>query len=485
MAALVDHVFVLMLENRSFDHFFGLSGRPGIPRPTAPGFGPGATDRATIDPPHEFDAVRDQVNGGAMDGFAPGAMLAFEPAQIPVLTQLASEFVLFDNWHASVPGPTWPNRFFVHAATSGGLATSPSVFEEGKAVASPWGAFKFRSGQTLFERVAAAGKTWRVYHGDVTPQVLSLPGMVKKYLTDPTRFCPLYPGDPHFSDFATDVASGSYAPAYTFIEPNYDAYGLQFRRGDSQHPLGLVSAGEALIKHVYESLRNSPAWDRSVLLITWDEHGGYYDHVDPPPAVSPTDQPSNRPASGDPGFQFDRLGVRVPAILVSPLAPRGKLGSELFPGAAFDHTSIISSVFETFGIGPALTARDAAAPTWSACLSPQARAGLPPAPAVLADTVQAAAPALAPAAAASTAVDSLATGSFLIAHALDLEIAKRSRNGTIANTTPQTPAEYEQARQASLRDPNLPIEVAQYIAEVGVRARFHRDKLAIKATPNS
>jgi phospholipase C len=485
MAALVDHVFVLMLENRSFDHFFGLSGRPGVPKPTAPGFGPGATDRAAIDPPHEFDAVHKQINGGAMDGFAPGAMLAFESAQIPVITQLASEFVLFDNWHAPVPGPTWPNRFFAHAATSGGLATSPSVFAAGQAVISPRGSFKFRPGQTLFERVAAAGKSWRVYHGDVTPQVLALPNMVKKYLTDHTLFCPIYPGDPHFSDFATDVAGDSYAPAYTFIEPNYDAYGPQFGRGDSQHPRGLVSAGESLIKVVYESIRNSPAWERSVLLITWDEHGGYYDHVAPPQAAVPTDQPSNRPASGDPGFQFDRFGVRVPAILVSPLAPRGKLGSELFPGKTFDHTSIISSVFETFAVGPALTARDAVAPTWTACLSAQARAGLPPPPTTLADTVPAAASAPAPAAASGAAVDSLATGAFLIAHALDLEIAKRSRNGTIANVTPQTAIQYQKARQASLKDPHLSLEVAQYIAEVGVRTRFHRDKLAIKAKRGS
>src|SRR5215831_16578142 len=93
----VDHVFVLMLENRSFDHFFGLSGRPFVPRPADPDFMPGAMDRSD-DPLHEFENVQTQIAGGTMSGFDKAAKLAYTPAQIPIVTQLADEFVLFDNW---------------------------------------------------------------------------------------------------------------------------------------------------------------------------------------------------------------------------------------------------------------------------------------------------------------------------------------------------------------------------------------------------
>ena len=234
----IDHVFVLVLENRSFDHFFGLSGRLLVPRPDDAGFQPGATDRAEFDPPHELEAVRTQIAGGAMSGFDARAKRAFLPAQIPVISRLADEFVLFDNWFASVPGPTWPNRFFVHAASSGGLATSPTQLQESGAVITTTSPFRFENG-TIFDRLTRCGKKWRVYHGDVHPQVLALPGMVKEYLNGSDHFCPLYDGDPHFSNFAADVDDIGYEPAYTFIEPNYGIeMGSQFRHGDSQHPLG-------------------------------------------------------------------------------------------------------------------------------------------------------------------------------------------------------------------------------------------------------
>ena len=107
----IDHLFVLMLENRSFDHMFGLSGLPGIQVPG--NLKAGAKDRAKKDPSHDFPDVDRQYNAGHMDGFDSGAdaYLGLEPAQIPVLTALAREFLLFDNWYSSMPGPTWPNRF--------------------------------------------------------------------------------------------------------------------------------------------------------------------------------------------------------------------------------------------------------------------------------------------------------------------------------------------------------------------------------------
>ncbi len=479
--AAIDHVFVLMLENRSFDHFFGLSGRASIPRPSDPAFRPGALDRTAHDPPHEFKDVNTQLADGAMTGFGPEAKLSFVPAQIPVITQLASEFVLFDNWYSSVPGPTWPNRFFIHCGSSGGLATSPTQFRSGGSVISPVSQFKFQNG-SIYDRLNSRQEKWRVYHGDVHPQVLAVPGMSKAYLTSSDKFRPLYRVDPLLSDFATDVNAPVYEPVYTFIEPNYALQIFsQFRYGDSQHPVGLVSAGEKLIQYVYETLRNSPLWAKSALLITWDEHGGFYDHVKPPQAVPPGDTTYNRPTDGsDPGFAFNRLGVRVPTILVSPLAPKGRLGSDLFPDQAFDHTSVIKSVFENFGLGGQLTARDGAAPSWNSCLAANARpAGdtgptkfsVPTAMPAAATEVLAAAPADL---VAKKPVDGFLAGMSLIALDLDREIAKQSRKAPIANTKPQSISLYRKARTASLRDPHFRVSLVQYINEVGVRVQAHK-----------
>ncbi len=473
--ATVDHLFVLALENRSFDHFFGLSGRAGIPRPADGGFGPGATDRAAFDPPHEFEDVHAQVADGAMSGFDSRTKLAFEPSQIPIISQLAEEFVLFDNWFASVPGPTWPNRFFMHAASSGGLSTSPTQLQASGAVIRPGGAFKFEKG-SVFDRLTQQGKSWRVYHGDVQPQVLALPGMVDLYLKGGDHFCPLYDGDPHFSNFAADVADAAYAPAYTFIEPDYAIQLFsQFAYGDSQHPLGQVSAGEALIKHVYEALRNSPIWPSSALLIVWDEHGGFFDHVAPVPATPPGDAPLNAPA-GSAVFAFDTLGVRVPALLASPLAPKGKLGSELFAGQHFDHASIAKSLFENFALGAPLTARDANAVSWNACLDAGARATGDLGPATLSAT-PAAASLDAAAAPAPGDVDGFLAGKALVAVDLDRGIADASGKPALAPTTPQSAAEYEQARSTALSDPAFRSHVVQYINEVSVRVRAHRARL--------
>ena len=487
MGKYVDHVFVLMLENRSFDHFFGLSGRSGIPRPTpaSPIFGPGAPDQLSADPPHEFVDVQAQIHGGAMDGFDPGTGRAFEPAQIPILSQLAQEFVLFDNWFSSVPGPTWPNRFFVHAASSGGLATSPTNLQSGGSVvglAHPW---KFKNG-SIYDRLDQAKLKWRIYHGDPVPQVLALPGAIDRYIGGGENFCQTYGVDPTASNFANDVSKADYEPAYTFIEPNYAVQAISrfsFTYGDSQHATGKVSAGEALIKYVYESLRKSPLWERSALLITWDEHGGFYDHVKPPQAVPPGDSPFNRPTDGsDPGFAFDRLGVRVPAVLISPLVPSGQLGSQLFPGQSFDHTSVIKSVFENFGISPALTQRDYAAPSWNGCvvtaptgagstlatLNAPAQVAATPAPPILAG--------LAPA-----HIDGFLTGTMLNALSVDRALAAHTGKPSIASTTPQTARQYALAQKASLSDPHFKLDVAQYINEVSGRVRVQREKARLNA----
>lgn len=365
----IDHVFVLMLENRSFDHFFGFSGLV-TPPPDSFGFKQGASDTLKADPPHEFEDVAAQVANGAMTGFlASGgldAMKGFKPDGIPVLSALAKNYLLMDNWYSSMPGPTWPNRLFAHAASSGGLDNSLSVLGANAAITDQGRAMQFDNGH-IFQRLTGAGKTWRIYQGDRFSQVLSLDGMVEAsdYNHQGQFFRP-------FDKFGSDLKAGD-AASYTWIEPHYGIFD-NFRSGNCQHPLGAVSQGERLIGDVYNSLRASPCWETSVLLIVWDEHGGFFDHVPPPAATPPGDRPWNHGRASRPkDCKFDRFGPRVPALLISAWLPAG-LGSQVFPNKVFDHSSIVSSLRATFSLGHPLTKRDASAPSWTDALLPAPRA---------------------------------------------------------------------------------------------------------------
>ena len=365
----IEHVFVLMLENRSFDHMFGLSGLYGIqPPPASFGFQGGASDTLTVDPPHEYDDVQGQIAAGLMTGFpqhgGAASMKGFDAGKNPVLTKLAQTGLLMDNWFSSMPGPTWPNRFFAHAASSGGLDDSPKGFDIAQAVSSPLYSYQFDNGH-IFDRLVREGKSWRIYRGDTFPQVLSLRGMVDKRVD--INFFRSYTS----ASFKADLKS-AYGVAYTFIEPNYKA-GSNFAGGNSQHPLGSVSEGERLISEVYQAIFSQLIGASSVLLVTWDEHGGFFDRAKPPAAKPPGDSAANhRRAKFPRDCKFDTLGPRVPALLLSPWLPQG-LGSVVFPGQVFDHASIVSSLRETFNLGSPLTQRDASAPSWQSALLPKPR----------------------------------------------------------------------------------------------------------------
>jgi phospholipase C len=370
--AKVEHVFVLMLENRSFDHLLGFSGLPGVAAPPAKfGFTQGALDQLDHDPPHEFDDVAAQINGGAMDGFlgsgGPDTMMGFDQSEVPVLLELARNNLYFDNWFSSMPGPTWPNRLFAHAASSGGLANSMGSLDVGGAVTNPGFNLNFENGH-VFDRLTAKGVTWRVYHHHSFfnidfPQVLCLKGMVDKR-NDPKFFRP-------FSEFASDMSRGDVA-GYTFIEPQY---GLpSYSRGNSQHPSGTISMGDFLIRNVHNAIFKQKVGANSALLITWDEHGGFFDHINPPTAVPPGDAALNRDRAKPPrDYAFDHFGIRVPAVLISPWLPAG-LGSDVFGGVAFDHASIVRALRTTFALGAKLTNRDQASPDWNDVLLAQPRA---------------------------------------------------------------------------------------------------------------
>jgi len=365
----IKHVFVLMLENRAFDHMLGFSGITGTDAATGQpttinglsgsefnayngvnySVQRGAPDRAPHDPPHGFPGVLQQLCGeGAVyesgapyppihnSGFASAyakshpespdsPMRCFTPDQVPVLTALAREFVVCDHWFSSMPGPTEPNRWFVHAATAGFFDEAPSYREYIEAFSSPWSGIAFAQG-TIFDRLSDAGLKHRIYACDSFPNVAMLKGISRTFDVE------------DFEDFATDVASSSYDAAYTFIEPSYDALS-DFSDGNSQHPLGSVHAGELLIKQTYEALRKSPIWENSMLIVTYDEHGGFYDHM-APPAATPTGSKGRKY-----GFTFDRLGPRVPAVIISPRIPRN-----LIDHRRYEHSTVVSTVTRLFNL---------------------------------------------------------------------------------------------------------------------------------------
>lgn len=383
----IEHVFVLMLENHSFDNMLALSGIPGINAATGSdcnsyngnsycvqGNAPGSMP---TDPGHEFTDVVEQLAGDGASyaphgqyppinnsGFAsnyaatttegptpPSAdigdiMKCFDTAsQLPMLHQLASEFVVCDQWFSSLPGPTWPNRFFLHGASSNGLDHSPSSAEmfDWELL---WRGFVYPKG-SIFDAMNAHGMTWRLYHDNDGPlegrisQVSAIHGI---------DLCRVH----DLSDFESDVQSSSYPYQYTFIEPNYgDVASGTYDGGSSQHPMDGVANGDALIAKVYESIRNSPLWPRSLLIITYDEHGGFYDHYAPGP-VQPPDDGGESSQYNKFGFNFSQYGVRVPTVIVSPLLEKN------VDHTIYDHASVLATLEWLFGLPP-LTKRDEAA----------------------------------------------------------------------------------------------------------------------------
>ena len=422
----IDHVFVLMLENRAFDHMFGFSGLQGIDADGKPTTIIGAdpaqnsnTDSSTHqpvpvttnppadfalkgidqDPGHEFEdtlmalcAQFDDAgnlvqpppqyqpvpggyppitNGGFVENYGHPSnpddqasstpdriMRCFDtPKQLPVLFQLAQEFAICDQWFSSMPGPTWPNRFFLMAASTGGLDHSPSTADI--ITATTVEGYRFENGN-IFDLLDDHCIEWKIFEGDTFPVSFALSGMNLNALQG--RF-------QDFGDFQSEVRQPDFGPQFVFIEPKYGAHGFDvtgpgdFTCGDSMHPVDDVTRGESLVKTVYEAIRNSPHWENSLLLIVFDEHGGFYDHVHPPTAVPPGDTMTDSYIQHH--FQYDQLGVRVPALVISPLIPRGVIDH-----TTYDHTSMLASVESLFGMPP-LTNRDKAASDFLHLLSLQ------------------------------------------------------------------------------------------------------------------
>ncbi len=377
----IQHVVVLMLENRSFDHFLGdlsLGGKRTDVNGLSKGLSnPGAfggtvpikavtNERFITDGGHTFSDVQDQLkaeNGIPNQGFVRNYAKQFKTEReakkyaheimhyqtaktVPVHYLLADEYAISDTWFCSVPSETWPNRIFTAAATTNGrLKNGLPLYEL----------------ETIYSRLADKGLTWAVYN-DQLPNVINIEHMAGEFVRSrhkpASRFRSMV-------QFESDCAQGK-LPAYSFIEPVYF-----FSGANDDHPPHDISKGQALIAQVYLAIRRNEAlWKKTVLLITDDEHGGFYDHVPTPqgawiPAPATTRKP-------DFDFDFHQLGPRVPMILVSPwTAKRSVFRSG--PNEYFDHTSIIRSVALRFGLKP-LTARDKGAKDfWSALTEKQPR----------------------------------------------------------------------------------------------------------------
>jgi phospholipase C len=354
------HIVVLMMENRSFDHMLGslkavdsridgVTGQMSNPDSTGAAVKPAPKaefqGQLNPDPDHHFPAVDLQIFGGDtsptrvpnMQGFVKSyfnqrrdaqhsqkIMYYFRQQDLPVLTTLALEFAVFNRWFASIPGPTICNRAFAHYGTSfGRVDMNPFVINQDI--------------KSIYTRLTKATPkhTAKVYYYDTTSSTMEVANLLQN---QPEVFGT-------YKQFLSDCKKGI-LPEYSFVEPNYNDHDTDSGEeiANDQHPDHDVQAGELLIAEVYMAIKRNPQmWASTALLVVYDEHGGVYDHV-PPPACTPDKFHSSEvdPGTKQP-FQFDRLGVRVPAILISPWIPKATVVDRVF-----DHASIPATITKFF-----------------------------------------------------------------------------------------------------------------------------------------
>jgi phospholipase C len=271
--------------------------------------------------------------GAVQSGTTPAKIMGmYTPEMLPVLSGLAKGYAVCDQWFSSAPTETFPNRAFVAMATSQGFVSdkSRSLF----------------NAPSIYTALAKAGRSWAIYGYDAPPLTR---GSIADIASAPAA------NFGEFTDFQQAVKQGALAN-YVFLEPEWSS------KGNSQHPDYDVALGEQFLHDIYYTLYGSPIWGKTLLIITYDEHGGCYDHVPPPGNAVPPDG-----STGELGFDFKRFGVRVPTVLVSPLIAAGTVyrTKSVTP---LDHTSILATLEKRYNI-PALTARDKAAPTLDDVLS--------------------------------------------------------------------------------------------------------------------
>src|SRR4051812_45892008 len=341
----IEHVVVLCMENRSFDHFLGW-----VPHADGEQAGltylddagaPHATHRLTDwqgcgfnDPDHGYDGGRVQLNNGACDGFRRGrnddfALGYYIEEDLPTTSALVENFTVFDGWHCSILGPTYPNRFYTHAAatdrTTNTMTTSTLP--------------------TIWDRLADAGVSANYYFSDLP--FLGLWG---------TKYLPI--AKPIAAFFA-DAAAGQ-LPSYTYLDPFF--LGEDQGGSNDDHPHADIRRGQALVSNVVRALTTSPLWSKTVFVLTYDEWGGFFDHV-PPPVLPDEFTPTATE-------EHNTAGFRVPTFVVSPFAPKQVVKGQ------YDHSSILKFVEWRWGL-ETLTPRDANAANFASALdfsAPNAKA---------------------------------------------------------------------------------------------------------------
>ena len=383
----VDHVVVLMLENRSFDNLVGWlytrddppvhivsPQQPPLPyqgldganfsNPTS--FSDGTIIPAqrgtqnmlipTPDPNEAFKHMNQQIFGAnvsgpnwlppegapaTMNGFvvdyaeakdsspsiAPQIMQTYTPQQVTALSELAGNYAISDAWHASTPTQTLPNRAFMAAGTS-----------EGRVNNLPWPIY---GAKTIFNVLEDHEVSWRVYNSSrILP---SLTRLTMLLLWDPLLF-------DHFHSierFEQDALDGT-LPAYSFLEPLFiqETFG-SIEKATSEHPPSDVCTGDHFVARIWEAVRTSKNWDRILFILTFDEHGGCADHIPTPWGAAP---PDKRSMPGDEGFGFNRFGVRIPTLIASPYIQPKTVFRSPDPQVPYDHTSILATVLDWQGI---------------------------------------------------------------------------------------------------------------------------------------
>ena len=367
----IEHVVVLMLENHSYDNFFGMLGRQPGGRPRGDGFAlaadglPAATNPYADGrlqrafrmpttcqfhsvPSNEWIASHNAFNNGRMDGFVrtpisfgsstitgPVAMGYWTADDLPFTFSLASAFPIGDRWFCSCLAQTDPQRRYLIAATSGGMTndvgTGPGNAQANALLGQP------AANGTIFERLSQAGISWADYASDSTTGATM-------NLYPPNDGAFEETNDKPFAQFFTDAKAGR-LPQFTLLDPDYG--------NQSQENPQNVIVGEALLAQVVNALGSSPRWRQTILIVTYDEHGGYYDHVPPPKALAP----DSIPPQVYPGEQtydgFARYGFRVPSLVVSPYARRDYVSH-----VVYDHTSILAFLERKWNLR-AMTLRDA------------------------------------------------------------------------------------------------------------------------------
>lgn len=360
----VETIVVLMLENHSFDNYFAKLGAftkrsdievapPGASNPDTLDAGPDgaanlvpfqrAPHKCTADVNHGWAGSHLEWNGGKNDGFVVAneegtplgkgerALYYWDDGDLPFYYALASTFAIGDHYHCSLLGPTWPNRMFQYAATSFGRTTND--IPDTSAYPFP------QKDATILDELEKRHVSWGLY-GTSGALIVYGGALLNRWGRKVTKF---------EADFIADAKAGT-LPQVVFLDTNVVAEGP---KNPNEHPPAQIQIGQKWVSDMVHALFASPQWKSSVLFFNYDEHGGYYDHLPPPPACKPDGKDPIDKNGGPVSGAFDRYGFRVPLMVISPFAKKGYVSHK-----TYDHTSIVRFIQAKHRV-PALTARDA------------------------------------------------------------------------------------------------------------------------------